>query len=44
MAFDKTNKADGPARKRVGGGMRRRKKVFESFVKDNLIDKKIKAK
>ena len=22
MAFDKTNKADGPARKRVGGGMR----------------------
>ena len=27
MAFNKTDKADAPARKRVGGGMRRRKKV-----------------
>ena len=35
MAFDKTNKADGPARKRVGGGMRRRKKVCVFCGKEN---------
>ena len=40
MAFDKTNKADGPARKRVGGGMRRRKKVCVFCGKDNVIDYK----
>ena len=40
MAFDKTNKAEGPARKRVGGGMRRRKKVCVFCGKDNVIDYK----
>jgi len=44
MAFDKTNKADGPARKRVGGGMRRRKKVCVFCGKDNVIDYKDTAK
>ena len=44
MAFDKTNKAEGPARKRVGGGMRRRKKVCVFCGKDNVIDYKDTAK
>ena len=44
MAFDKTNKADGPARKRVGGGMRRRKKVCVFCGKDNVIEYKDTAK
>ena len=44
MAFDKTNKADGPTRKRVGGGMRRRKKVCVFCGKDNVIDYKDTAK
>ena len=44
MAFDKTNKADGPARKRVDGGMRRRKKVCVFCGKDNVIDYKDTAK
>lgn len=44
MAFDKTNKAEGPARKRVGGGMRRRKKVCVFCGKDNVIDYKDSAK
>ena len=44
MAFDKTNKADGPARKRVGGGLRRRKKVCVFCGKDNVIDYKDTAK
>jgi len=44
MAFDKTNKADAPARKRVGGGMRRRKKVCVFCGKDNVIDYKDTAK
>ena len=44
MAFDKTNKAEGPARKRVGGGMRRRKNVCVFCGKDNVIDYKDTAK
>ncbi|MDD6201978.1 MAG: 30S ribosomal protein S18 [Lachnospiraceae bacterium] len=40
MAFNKTDKADAPARKRVGGGMRRRKKVCVFCGKDNVIDYK----
>ena len=44
MAFDKTNKAEGPARKRVGGGIRRRKKVCVFCGKDNVIDYKDTAK
>ena len=44
MAFNKTDKADAPARKRVGGGMRRRKKVCVFCGKDNVIDYKDTAK
>ena len=40
MAFNKTDKADAPARKRVGGGKRRRKKVCVFCGKDNVIDYK----
>ena len=44
MAFNKTDKAGAPARKRVGGGMRRRKKVCVFCGKDNVIDYKDTAK
>ena len=44
MAFDKTNKAEGPARKRVGGGMKKKKKVCVFCGKDNVIDYKDTAK
>ena len=40
MAFNKTDRADGPRRKRIGGGMRRRKKVCAFCGKDNTIDYK----
>ena len=40
MAFNKTDRADGPMRKRVGGGMRRRKKDCVFCGKDNVIDYK----
>jgi len=40
MAFNKTDKSYAPARKRVGGGMRRRKKVCVFCGKDNVIDYK----
>ena len=42
MAFNKTEKADSPMRKK--GGMRRRKKVCVICGKDNVIDYKSTAK
>ena len=40
MAFNRTDKADGPMKKRFGGGMRRRKKVCVFCGKDSAIDYK----
>ena len=42
MAFNKTEKADSPMKRR--GGIRRRKKVCVFFGKDNVIDYKDTAK
>ena len=42
MAFNKTEKPDGPVRKK--GGIRRKRKVCVFFGKDNVIDYKDTAK